>query len=60
MERIKVAKLAFCLMDNGNYFPGLKRPKRKLDQPPPSNAEVKNAWNCNSVLPIGLHGVVLN
>jgi hypothetical protein len=38
----------------------VKRPKRETDHSPPSSAEVKNAWNYTSTLPIRLHGVVLN
>jgi hypothetical protein len=30
--------------------PGLKRPGREADFPPPSNAEVKNAWSYTSTL----------
>jgi hypothetical protein len=39
---------------------GVKRPERKADHSPPSSAEVKNAWNYTSTLPIRLHGVVLS
>jgi hypothetical protein len=39
---------------------GLKRLGREADHSPQSNAEVRNAWSCNSTPPIRLHGVVLN
>jgi len=42
-------------------FPlGIKRPGREPDLLPPSRAEVKNAWNFNSIPPVRLHGVVLS
>jgi hypothetical protein len=47
-------------MVKGVLFLGLKRPVREADHSPPSSAEVKNAWNYTSTLPISLHGVVLN
>jgi hypothetical protein len=47
-------------MDTGGYRAGVKRPRREADNSPPSSAEVKNAWSCNSALPIRLHGVMLS
>jgi hypothetical protein len=38
---------------------GVKRPGREADNPPPSNAEVKNAWSYTSTPLIRLQGVVL-
>jgi hypothetical protein len=38
----------------------VKRPEREADHSPPSNAEIKNAWNYTSTPPIRLHGVVLS
>jgi len=38
----------------------VKRPGREADHSPPSNAQVKNAWNYTSIPPIHLHGVVLS
>jgi hypothetical protein len=32
----------------------------EVDHSPPSNAEVKNAWNYTSTPPIRLHGVMLS
>jgi len=32
----------------------------EADHSPPSIAEVKNGWSCNSTPPICLHGVVLS
>jgi hypothetical protein len=42
----------------GVLAPGLKWPGREADHPPPSGAEVKNAWNYTSTVPIHFHGVV--
>jgi hypothetical protein len=39
---------------------GVKRPGREADHPPPSNADVKNAWLYTSTPPTRLHGVVLS
>jgi hypothetical protein len=44
----------------GAFIPGVKWPVRRTDYSPPSSAEVKNPWNCTSVPPIRLHGVVLS
>jgi hypothetical protein len=38
----------------------VKRPGLEADHSPPSNAEVKNAWNYTSTPPIRLHEVVLS
>jgi hypothetical protein len=35
----------------GALFTGVKRPVREADYSPPSSAEVKNAWHCNSTPP---------
>jgi hypothetical protein len=35
-------------------FPGIKRPGREVKYPPSSSDEVKNEWNHNSTIPIGL------
>jgi hypothetical protein len=47
-------------MGTRGSFPGSKAPGREPDHSPPSNAEVKNAWNYTSTPPIRLHGVVLS
>jgi hypothetical protein len=39
---------------------GVKRPRRKADDSPPSSAEVKNAWSNTSTPPIRFRGVVLS
>jgi hypothetical protein len=44
----------------GDLSLGVKRPRREADYSPPSNAEVKSAWNYTSTPPIRLHGVVLS
>jgi hypothetical protein len=41
------------------WVPRVRRPRREADHSPPSSAEVKNAWSYISILPLGLHGVVL-
>jgi hypothetical protein len=38
---------------------GLKWQGRESDNSRPYSAEVKNAWNCTSIPPIRLHGMVL-
>jgi hypothetical protein len=38
----------------------VKQPGCEADHPPPSSAEVKNAWSYTSTPPISLHGVVLS
>jgi hypothetical protein len=38
---------------------GVKRPRPEADHPPPSSAEVRNAWSYTSTLSIRLHGLVL-
>jgi hypothetical protein len=47
-------------MGTRGSFPGVKRPGREADHPPPSSAEVKNAWSYTSIPPIRLHGMVLS
>jgi len=39
---------------------GVKRLGHEADQPPPSSAEVKNAWRYTSIPPIRPHGMVLS
>jgi hypothetical protein len=41
-------------------FPEDKAARRKADHPPPSSAEVQNAWSYTSIPPIHLHSVVLS
>jgi hypothetical protein len=41
-------------------FLGVKRPGHEADNPPPSSAEVKNAWRYTSTPPICLHGMVFS
>jgi hypothetical protein len=41
-------------------YQGIKRPGLVVDHPPPSSAEVKNAWSYSSTPPIRLHGVVFS
>jgi len=36
------------LLGTGSFFRGVKRPRREADHPPPSSAEIKNAWTCTS------------
>jgi len=38
-------------------LPGVKRPGRVVDHPPPPSAEVTNEWNYTSTPQICLHGV---
>jgi hypothetical protein len=47
------AHLASCTMGTGS-FPGVKRPGRGADHPPPSSAEVENEWRYTSAPPLGL------
>jgi hypothetical protein len=42
----------------GVLYPGVKRPGREADHPPPSSAGLKNAWSDTSTPPTGHHGVV--
>jgi len=44
----------------GAFFSEIKRPDREADHPPPSSAEVKNAWSYTSTPIICIHGVVGN
>ena len=39
------------------FSPGVKRQGLEIRHTPPSNAKVKNEWNCASVPPVCLHGV---
>jgi hypothetical protein len=50
----------FILWTPGASSLGIKLPGREADPSPQSSAEVKNAWNYTSPLPIRLHGVVLS
>jgi hypothetical protein len=34
-------------------FPGVKRPGRVADHPPPPSAEVENEWSYTSIPPLG-------
>jgi hypothetical protein len=43
---------ASCTMGIGS-FPGVKRPGRGADHPPPSSAEVENEWSYTSTPPLG-------
>jgi hypothetical protein len=43
---------ASCTMGNGS-FPGVKRPGRGADHPPPPSAEVENEYSCTSTPPLG-------
>jgi hypothetical protein len=45
------------LMGTKGSFLGAKRPKRDVDHLPPSGAEVKNEYCCNSSPPVCLHRV---
>ena len=38
-------------------FPGVKRPERGFDHPPPSNAEVKESVYYTSTLNLGFRGL---
>jgi hypothetical protein len=52
---------ASCTMGTGS-FPGVKRPGRGADHPPPSSAEVKKEHSYTSIPPLGLrvcYGVLL-
>jgi len=40
--------------------PWIKHPEREADRPPPSSAEVKNAWSYTSIPPVRLHSVVVS
>jgi hypothetical protein len=48
---------ASCTMGTGS-FPGVKRPGRGGDHPPPSSAEVTNEWSYTSTPPLGLRGLL--
>ena len=45
---------ASCTMGTGS-FPGVKRPRRGLNHPPTSSAEVKKEWRYTSTAPLGFH-----
>jgi hypothetical protein len=47
-------------MGIGVLTPVIKRSECEADHSPPSNVEVKNAWNYASTLPISPHGMVLS
>jgi hypothetical protein len=50
-------------LSNGyqGLFPwGVEHPGRETDHPPPSGAEIKNAWSYTSTPPVCLYDVVLN
>ena len=38
-------------------FPGVKKPERGINHPPPSNAEVKEKVELTPIPPLGLHGL---
>jgi hypothetical protein len=38
-------------MDTGVPYPGVKQPGREANHSPPSSADIKNAWSCNSTPP---------
>jgi hypothetical protein len=42
------AQTAYYAMDTRGSIPGGKTTGHEADHSPPSSAEVKNAWNCNS------------
>jgi hypothetical protein len=42
---------------SGAVSPGVKRPRREVNNSPPSNAEDRNEWSYTSDPPICLHGV---
>jgi len=44
----------------GALYPRIKQPEREADRPPPSSAEIKNAWSYTSTTPTLLHGAVPN
>jgi hypothetical protein len=39
-------------------FPGVKRPGRGADHPPPTSTEVKNEYSYTSTPPLGLRGLL--
>jgi hypothetical protein len=39
-------------------FPGVQRPGRGADHPPPTSAGVKNEYSYTSTPPLGLHGLL--
>jgi hypothetical protein len=45
---------AFCTMDTGSLFSGVKRPVRGVDHPPQSSAQVAGKVEYIS---LGLHGL---
>jgi hypothetical protein len=47
-------------MVKGALSLGVKRQGRKADYSTPFSAEAKDEWSYNCILPIRLHGVVLN
>jgi hypothetical protein len=42
------------------FSPGAKRPGREAHRSSLSSRQIRNAWICTSVLPLLLHGMVLN
>jgi hypothetical protein len=48
---------ATCTMGTGS-FPGVKRPGRGADHPPPSSAEVTNKYSYTCTPPPGLRGLL--
>jgi hypothetical protein len=47
-----------CTMGTGS-FPGIKRPGRGADHPPPSSVEVENEWSYTSKPPLGTSSPVI-
>lgn len=53
-KKISRAHTASCLVGNGVFSGGLKRPERETDLLPPSEAMVKDEWRWIFNLPISL------
>ena len=51
------AQSTFYTTGNGS-LPGVKRPGRGFDHPPPASAEVKKEYSCTSTPPLGLRGLL--
>jgi hypothetical protein len=50
------AQIAFYAIGNGS-FPGVKRPRRDVDHPPPYNTEIKKEQSYTFTPPLGFRGL---
>jgi hypothetical protein len=54
---MRPAHSAIYSMSTGRYFPGVKRPQRKVNHSVPSSDVINNVWSHTWTLDISLHGV---